>query len=74
MKEGLFRGSLSGPQILTGGQFGPEASIIAVIVCLIAALYFIRRMVTRHLTEPPVWRQAQSQSRTGEMTTGQILY
>jgi hypothetical protein len=59
LKEGLFRGSLSGPRILTGGQFGPEASIIAVIVCLAAALYFILRIVRRHLTEPPVWSKTQ---------------
>ena len=55
MSAGLFRGSLSGPRILSGGQFGPEASIVAVIVCLIAALYFIRLIVTRHLAEPPAW-------------------
>lgn len=60
MKEGLLRGSLSGPQILTGGQFGPEASIVAVIVCLAAALYFILRMVRRHLTEPPAWSKQQT--------------
>ena len=59
IKEGVFRGSLSGPQILTGGQFGPEASIIAVIVCLAAALYFIGRMVKRNLTEPPAWSKQQ---------------
>ena len=32
MGAGLLRGALSGPRILTGGQFGPEASIIAVLV------------------------------------------
>ena len=56
---GLLRGSLIGPRILTGGQFGPEASIIAVIVCLVVALYFIRRIVARHLVEPPAWSKAQ---------------
>jgi membrane protease YdiL (CAAX protease family) len=55
VSAGLIRGSLSGPRILTGGQFGPEASIVAVIVCLAAALYFIRRIATRHGTEQPVW-------------------
>src|SRR5664280_2574587 len=34
MGVGLLRGSLSGPRILTGGEFGPEASIVAVLVCL----------------------------------------
>src|ERR1035437_5123084 len=36
MGVGLLRGSLSGPRILTGGEFGPEASIVAVLVCLAA--------------------------------------
>jgi hypothetical protein len=53
--RGLVQGSLSGPRIVTGGQFGPEASIVAVIVCLAVALYFIRRIVARHLLKPPAW-------------------
>lgn len=56
---GLLQGSLNGPRILTGGEFGPEASIIAVIVCLAVALYFIRRILIRHLVEPPVWSKLQ---------------
>jgi len=55
VSAGLIRGSLSGPRILTGGQFGPEASIVAVIVCLAAALFYIRRIAMRHGTELPVW-------------------
>jgi membrane protease YdiL (CAAX protease family) len=57
--NGLIPGSLKGPRILTGGQFGPEASIVAVVVCLVAALYFIRRIVTPRGAEPPVWSKAR---------------
>lgn len=53
--SGLLRGALSGPQILTGGQFGPEASIVAVFVCLAVALFFLRRMVIAQRVQPPVW-------------------
>jgi len=59
VNAGLIRGSLSGPRILTGGQFGPEASIVAVIVCLGAALYFIRRIAARHGFDPPAWVKAR---------------
>jgi len=52
---GLLGGTLTGPTVLTGGQFGPEASIVAVLVCLALALYFIRRTVKRGLVQPPVW-------------------
>ena len=54
-RDGLIRGSLSGPRILTGGEFGPEASIVAVVICFAAALYFIRRIVVLHRIEPAVW-------------------
>jgi membrane protease YdiL (CAAX protease family) len=57
---GLIQGSLSGPRILTGGQFGPEASIVAVIVALVAALYFIRRVAKQHGAEPPSWIKKRS--------------
>lgn len=52
---GLIRGTLNGPQILTGGQFGPEASIVAVLVCMAAAAYFLGRIVRLRRVEPPVW-------------------
>ena len=54
--EGVVRGSLSGPRLLTGGSFGPEASVVAVFVCVAAALYFLRRMVKLHRVEPPAFR------------------
>jgi uncharacterized protein len=59
MTEGLLRGSLSGPRILTGGAFGPEASIVAVTLCLLAAAYFLRRIVKLHRAEPPLWSKAE---------------
>jgi uncharacterized protein len=36
--EGIFSVSLSGPDLLTGGKFGPEASVVAIGVCLAAAV------------------------------------
>lgn len=60
MSAGLIRGSVSGPRILTGGQFGPEASVVAVILCLAAALYFMRRIVALHRVEPPAWRKVRA--------------
>ena len=55
---GWVRGSLSGPRILTGGSFGPEASIVAVLVCLLVAVYFLYRTVTLGRIEAPAWSHA----------------
>jgi hypothetical protein len=55
MSEGVLRGSLSGPGMLTGGAFGPEASIVAVLVCLVTAIFFLWRIVKLHRAEPAMW-------------------
>lgn len=41
--RGLLQGELSGPAALCGGEFGAEASPIAVAVCLAAAFSLLRR-------------------------------
>jgi len=53
---GLVRGSLSGPPLLTGGAFGPEASIVAVLLCFALAIYFLYRTVRLGRIEPPAWK------------------
>ena len=76
LSGGLVRGALSGPPILTGGEFGPEASLIAVLVCLAAALYLIRRIVKLDLGQPPVWSKSPEPSTgaaAGLRHAGQIL-
>jgi membrane protease YdiL (CAAX protease family) len=39
---GLLRGVFDGPALLTGGTFGPEASVFAVLAALLAAGYLLR--------------------------------
>jgi membrane protease YdiL (CAAX protease family) len=41
---GWIGGQLHGPAILTGGAFGPEASIAAVVVCSVLAAFYLRKM------------------------------
>ncbi len=36
--HGLINTTFSGPALITGGAFGPEASVVAVTICIIAAL------------------------------------
>lgn len=47
MSQGLVRGELHGPAALTGGSFGPEASFVAVLVCLAASAVFAFVVIRR---------------------------
>lgn len=58
--EGLLRGSLDGPRLLTGGAFGPEASVVAVLVCLVVGIYFLWRTVKLHRVEPPIFSRPKT--------------
>ena len=55
-QDSLIMGTLHGPNLLTGGAFGPEASILAVIVCLAASVIILWRMVKLRRVEPPGWK------------------
>ncbi|MFC4592441.1 CPBP family intramembrane glutamic endopeptidase [Sphaerisporangium corydalis] len=41
--DGLLHTSLSGPSVLTGGTFGPEASLIAMLTCAVPAVILLRK-------------------------------
>jgi membrane protease YdiL (CAAX protease family) len=53
--KGLLQAVLSGPALLSGGEFGAEASIIAVIVCLTAGIYFVRKSYMQGKFIRPFW-------------------
>jgi hypothetical protein len=53
--KGLIVGTLKGPTILTGGTFGPEASIVAVLVCVSAASLIVWRIVRLGRVQSPSW-------------------
>ena len=50
--HGLLNTALSGPALLTGGGFGPEASLLAVLTCAIPAVFLIRTAARRGLLVP----------------------
>jgi CAAX protease family protein len=49
---GIFKFSPNGGDLLTGGTFGPEASIVAVAVCLAVSSFFIWIAVHRRRWHP----------------------
>ena len=55
--EGFVGVQFSGSDILTGGAFGPEASIVVIPICLLAGLVFIFMARRRGLVVQPFWRR-----------------
>lgn len=56
---GLLLGALHGPVFLAGGDFGVEASLPAVAVCLAAAAVLLAFSVRRGHMIQPIWRRAR---------------
>ena len=54
-KNALTHGILKGPVILTGGAFGPEASIVAVGLCFGTAVLLLWRAAKIGRKQPPLW-------------------
>ncbi len=44
--HGVVHATLSGPDLLTGGQFGPEQSIVTVVACVVVSLFFLSLAAT----------------------------
>jgi CAAX protease family protein len=52
---GLIRSQSDGPTLWTGGAFGPEAGLVAVVLCGGAGIYFIVRCVREGRMLTPPW-------------------
>ncbi len=62
--HGLLNAALAGPAWLTGGAFGPEASAVAVAVCIIAGLLLLAAAHRKgHVMQPA--REVASAAVTG---------
>ena len=70
-KDALTHGILQGPLILTGGAFGPEASIIAVILCLGTAILLLWWAAKIGRIQPPLWSRHNSPVALGSSTASE---
>jgi hypothetical protein len=70
VEPGMLRGSVAGRALLTGGAFGPESSLVAVLLCFAVAALFLWRAVNLHRTESPVWLRVKQTPQLIEQTFG----
>ncbi len=54
---GLFRSNIKGPEILTGGNFGLESSIVAFTLCTTTGVVLLIMAVRRGKIVPPYWKR-----------------
>lgn len=59
-KGGIVEGRLSGPEMLTGGAFGLEASLVAVVIATAAGLTLLYLAVRRGRVVAPMWVRARN--------------
>jgi uncharacterized protein len=62
----------TGPDWLSGGSFGAEASIIAVALCLVATTVLLAIAVRRHTIVPPWFRRARAAAVARESDNGTV--
>lgn len=56
---GLIKPVIDGPTLLTGGQFGLEASVIAALFCTTTGIILTIMAVRRGHVVPPFWKRSQ---------------
>ena len=56
-EPGLIRSTIEGPDLLTGGSFGLESSILALILCTATGVVLLGIAVRRGHILPPPWKR-----------------
>lgn len=61
---GLIRSTVKGPDYLTGGSFGMESSVLALVLCTGAGIVMLVMAVRRGKMVPPIWKRRTAQTQT----------
>jgi uncharacterized protein len=56
--QGLIRSTISGPDCLTGGNFGVESSILALVLCTTTGIVMLVMAAKRGKIVPPIWKRS----------------
>ena len=57
---GLIKPVITGPALLTGGQFGLEASVVAAFFCTTTGIILVIMAIRRGHVVPPFWNRPQA--------------
>ena len=57
-QAGWIRSTVQGPDLLTGGKFGVESSILALVLCTTTGIVMLVMAVRRGLVVPPIWKRS----------------
>jgi membrane protease YdiL (CAAX protease family) len=63
--KGLLQSYLVGPEVLSGGAFGAEASVFAVAVCVTGFLFIINKARHQGQLLKPFWMRKEERATTG---------
>lgn len=55
---GWIRSTVNGPELLTGGSFGLESSVLALVLCTTTGIVMLVMAARRGRIVPPIWRRA----------------
>ncbi|MNE88368.1 hypothetical protein D3C80_1856720 [compost metagenome] len=53
----LLEAKIQGPEFITGGEFGPEGSIQATVICLIATVILLVLNAKQNKIIKPYWKK-----------------
>lgn len=54
---GLIRSTIKGPDYLTGGSFGVESSVLALVLCTTTGIVMLVMAARRGKVVPPIWKR-----------------
>jgi uncharacterized protein len=55
--QGLIKSTINGPDYLTGGKFGVESSVLALLLCTSTGIVMLVMAVKRGKVVPPIWKR-----------------
>jgi len=55
--QGLIRSTVKGPDLMTGGNFGVESSVLSLLLCTSTGIVMVVMAVKRGKIVPPVWKR-----------------